>query len=216
MKHSSLYLAAASTVTFALISTAASAAELIQNGGFEDGTYTSTIDGNTNTGVPVDWTPNAAFDLEPGFNHVSDFNPHSGGFDLSISNDDNQPLAELSQSFSDVSGNTYSVSFWTFDGGANGDSNAFLTVSVGLASVTFNDTFAFPYTEGTFTFVGTGHDTLTIAARTNPSEWFVDDVSVTGAGAVPEATSWAMIALGFAGLAFASLRRGRVRAAPAL
>jgi hypothetical protein len=42
----------------------------------------------------------------------------------------------------------------------------------------------FPYTLQSFTFVGTGSDTLTIQGNTNPSEWFVDDVSVNAA-AVP-------------------------------
>jgi hypothetical protein len=44
-----------------------------------------------------------------------------------------------------------------------------------------------------FSFVGTGSDTLTIQGNTNPGEWSVDDVSVTGAAvgatllpAVPE------------------------------
>jgi hypothetical protein len=183
----------------------AQAANLILNGGFEDGVYTSTIGGNTNTQVPVNWDSTAAFDLEPSFNHVSNFMPLSGSFDLSIGNFDFEPLATLTQTFSDVSGDSYTVNFWAFDGGAFGDAAAFLTVSVGSQSVTFDDTTAL-YTLGTFTFLGTGSDTLTIAAQTNPSEWFVDDVSVVGT-AIPEASTWSMTALGFAGLAFAGFRR---------
>ena len=187
----------------------AHAASLLLNGGFEDGVYTSTIDGNTNTEVPNDWDSSAAFDLEPSFNHVTAGSPRSGSFALSIGNFDDQPLATLTQTFSDVAGDSYTVSFWAFDGGANGDANAFLTVAVGSASETFNDTVA-TYTEGTFTFVGTGSDTISIAAQTNPSEWIVDDVSVTGAaGTVPEASTWAMMLLGFAGLGFVGYRRTR-------
>ena len=188
----------------------ANAVELIANGGFENGVYTS--EGNTN--VPNDWTPNAAFDSQPDFNHIED-NVHrvrSGSFSLAISNDDQpqQPLSQLSQSFSDVVGATYSVSFYAFDGGANGDPMAFLNVAVGATGVTFNDTVS-SFTNGTFTFVGTGSDKLVISAQTNPNEWYVDDVSVTGAavGAVPEPSTWAMMILGFAGLGFMAYRRRR-------
>jgi PEP-CTERM motif len=192
----------------------AQAANLILNGGFEDGVYTSTIDGNTNTGVPNDWDSTAAFDLEAGFNRVIEADAHSGSFALQIGNFDYQPTATLTQTFSDVAGDTYTVSFWAFDGGANGDPAAFLTVSVGSASETFNDTVA-TYTEGTFTFVGTGSDTISIAAQTDPSEWVVDDVSVTGS-TVPEPATWAMMLIGFAGLGFVGYRRQPKLAAPAI
>ena len=116
----------------------------------------------------------------------------------------------LSQTFSDVLGTTYTVSFYGVDGGANGDANAFLRVAVGAAGVTFNDTVSL-FTNGTFTFVGTGSDTLIISAQTNPNEWFVDNLSVSGAevGAVPEPSTWAMMLLGFAGIGFMAYRRSR-------
>jgi hypothetical protein len=47
-----------------------------------------------------------------------------------------------------------------------------------LAVVILNDTVS-GYTEFFFSsFTGTGSDTLTIEAQTNPSEWYVDDVVV--------------------------------------
>lgn len=188
----------------------AHADQLIVNGGFEDGVYSSMLGGNTNAAVPVDWTPNAGFDLNQGFNHVTSANPHSGSNALSISNFDNQPLATLSQTFADVAGATYSVSFWGFDGGANGDANAYLSVSVNGAGVQFNDTVS-SYQQGTFTFVGTGSDTLVIAAQTNPSEWFVDDVSVTGSvSSVPESSNGVLLLAGMACIG-ATLRRQRAR-----
>ena len=167
----------------------------------EDGVYTS----GSNTQVPVDWVSNPAFDSEPGFNHVTMGSVHSGDFPLEIGNFDADPLATLTQTFNDFAGDTYTVSFWAFDNGANPDSNAFLTVSVGSQSKTFDDTVA-TYTEGTFTFVGTGSDTISIAAKTNPAEWFVDDMSVTGS-AVPDPSTWAMLLLGFAGLGYAGYRQ---------
>lgn len=208
MRRMSLYALVGATC-LALGAAGAQAANLILNGGFEDGVYTSSIGGNTNTQVPVDWDSTAAFDLEPAFNHVTTGNPHSGGFALSIGNFDDQPLATLTQTFADVAGDTYTVSFWAFDNGANGDANAFLTVAVGSQGKTFNDTVA-TYTEGVFTFAGTGSDTLSIAAQTNPAEWIVDDVSVSVTGTViPEASTWAMMLLGFAGLGFAGRRASR-------
>ena len=94
--------------------------------------------------------------------------------------------------FNDVAGSLYTVSFYGF-ASSGGDPNAFLTVSAGGQSVTFNDVADYAnYQLGTFTFKGSGSDTLTIAAATNPGDWFVDDVSVTGpavgsaTGGVPE------------------------------
>jgi hypothetical protein len=54
--------------------------------------------------------------------------------------------------------------------------------------------------------VGAGSDTISIAAQTDPSEWVVDDVSVTGS-TVPEPATWAMMLIGFAGLGFLGYRR---------
>jgi hypothetical protein len=201
-------LAVATGLTFGTVS--AQAASLILNGGFEDGVYTS----GPNTQVPNDWVSNAAFDSQPGFNHVTMGSVHTGNFALEIGNYDDEPLATLTQTFNDVAGETYTVSFWAFDNGANQDSSAFLTVSVGSQSKTFDDTVA-TYTEGTFTFVGTGSDTISIAAKTNPAEWFVDDVSVGATAAAPEASTWAMMLLGFAGLGFVGFRKSRRPAASA-
>jgi hypothetical protein len=37
----------------------------VLNRGFEAGTYSSMMGGNSNAGVPVDWTPSAGFDVAP-------------------------------------------------------------------------------------------------------------------------------------------------------
>jgi hypothetical protein len=194
----------------AMASSAPQAAELLSNGGFEGGVQTVTIDGFTNFAVPVDWTPNAAFVQFNGFNHVTGSIFHSGANSLQIGDDDGQALAALTQSFNDVAGDTYNVTFWAaYGGGVGGDPNAFLSVSVvGVAGATVMDTIGETFQEFSFSFVGTGHDTLEIAGQTNPSSWFTDDVSVTGAaGTVPEAPTWAMMLAGFAGLGFLGYRQ---------
>jgi hypothetical protein len=204
-----IHLLGALVVGGAMVSSAPQAAELLSNGGFEGGVQTVTIGGYTNFEVPVDWTPNAAFVEFSGFNHVTGSIFHSGANSLSIGDLDTEALATLSQSFNDVAGDTYDVTFWAaYGGGVGGDPNAFLKVSVGSASSTVLDTIGLTFEEFSFSFVGTGHDTLAIAAQTNPSEWFVDDASVSGAaGTVPEASTWAMMLAGFAGLGFLGYRQ---------
>jgi len=192
------------------------AGNLIQNCGFEGGVYTSTLGGDTDTQVPVNWVPNAGFDSEPSFNNVI-FDPggtfvHSGSYALSIGNYDYEPTATLSQTFADVSGATYTGSFWAFaDGG--GDPNAFLQLQVdGVTQVALTDTVN-SYTEYSFTFTGTGSDTLTIAAQTNPGEWYVDDVVVTGqlpgTTVTPEPSELAPLALGVVFLMVAAVRKAK-------
>jgi hypothetical protein len=189
---------------------------LLLNCGFEAGVTSNTMGGFTNSNVPVDWTPNTAFDEFNGFNGTttSATDVNSGLAALSIGDFDAQPLAQLSQTFSDVLGATYTLNFFAFDGGANGDANAFLSASInGVALVTLNDTVsAYPATPFSATFVGTGSDTLTFSAQTNPSEWFVDDASVVGpppGGVTPEPGSMLLLGSGLFTLA-GHIRRRRV------
>jgi hypothetical protein len=184
----------------------AAAEEFIANGGFEDGS-TPTGFGNT---VPNDWTPAASYASEGfGFNQVVG-SPHSGAHSLQIGNFDGNP-ATISQAFTDQAGALYTVNFYGF-AGSSSDPDAFLTVSAGAGSLTFTEPTS-TYTLGAFTFVGSGSDTLTISAQTAHSEWFVDDVSVTGpaaaTGGVPEPASWAMMIVGF-GMAGTLMRRRKL------
>jgi hypothetical protein len=187
---------------------------LVQNCGFEGGTYSSTIGGNTNNGAPASWAVNAAFDLEPGFNFVTSNPPnvHSGSSALSIGNFDSQPTPTISQTITDVSGATYTGSFWAY-AGDGGDSNAFLQLQVdGVNKVTLDDTVN-SYAEYGFTFTGTGSDTLSIGAVTNPGEWYVDDVVVTGqlpgTTVTPEPSELAPLALGVVFLLVVAIRKGK-------
>jgi hypothetical protein len=197
---------AAALLLAAFVSPQANAANIILNGGFEGGVYTSGINPN----VPNNWVSNAAFDSQPAFNKVQTAIVNTGTSALSISNFDNQPLAQLSQTFADVPGATYTVMF--FYDYRSTDPNAFLTVAAGGQSSSFTGVATGGFVSSSFTFTGsiTGSDTITISARTDPDEWYVDDVSVTGptvGPGVPEPSTWTMMLLGFAGLGFAFSRR---------
>jgi hypothetical protein len=189
-------------------SSGADAAELIVNGGFEDGTYTV----NGDDAIPVGWTPNDAVTTFPGFDfdHLAGAPfEHSGQFALQIGNFDGQPLPIFTQTFADTSGVTYTGTFYVNARFPNRDPNAFLKVSIdGATEVTVTDALD-TYTQETFSFTGTGSDTIAVAAQNTASEFYIDDISVTGSAvaAVPEPATWAMMLVGFGGLGAAMRRR---------
>lgn len=107
---------------------------------------------------------------------------------------------------------TYNVTFYAHAGYAyddkSADPNAFLTASIdsdsppGQTLTESGSTTSWaPYT---FSFTGTGSDTLTFAAQTNPSEWYVDDVIVLGQSSpspIPESASFLLMGTGLLGIA---------------
>jgi len=152
------------------------ASNLVQNCGFELGTY---LDSN-GVEVPNGWFSNDAFDSPLGFNNVRQI-PHNGAYSLAIGNLDGDALAALSQTITDVVGAPYSGSLFVNYGGCCSDQGAFFDLKINdqvvlsLDSSTANAFLAYA-----FNFTGTGSDVLTIEGATLPSEWFVDDVVVTG------------------------------------
>lgn len=207
-------------VATAFFSADAHAVNLIVNGGFEDGVYSSALGGNTNPNVPVGWTSSVGFDLHPTFNFVTtsptpNTTPFAGTYSLSIGNYDAETPASLSQTVTDVVGGVYTLSY-TAEYGGNDPSAilkvlSFTTLSQGV--VLSNDDRSFPWYTATYNYpiIGTGSDVITISAITNPSEWYVDNVSFSGpspvVASVPEPSTWAMLLIGFAGLGFAGYRR---------
>jgi hypothetical protein len=189
----------------AFVGCATANAATIVNGNFE-GAVTPTPGGGN---VPVGWTANTAYG-ETFFNQVVAGQGVNNSAGLSIGNDDNQfpQPATLSQTFADTAGTLYQIDFFWRANGA-GDPDAFLTLAVGGSSVTLLEgPTATSYAEDSFTFTGTGSDTLSISAQTNPSDWFVDDVSLSAVtSAVPELSTWAMMILGFFGVGFMAYRR---------
>ncbi|MEI9981037.1 MAG: PEP-CTERM sorting domain-containing protein [Edaphobacter sp.] len=184
---------------------------IVANCGFENGTNSSTIDGNTNNSVPVSWTPNAAYDSQTGFNNLRSSPVNSGFLALSIGNTDAEPVPSLSQTLTDVAGATYSGSLFVDYGGAGqGDTSSavfFDTLINGVAVQSLNSSAPGVCIQYFFSFIGTGSDVLTLEGNTSPSEWLVDDIVVTESsgppvvGTTPEPSSIALFGTGILGIA---------------
>jgi hypothetical protein len=176
-------------------------ANLITNPGFEADGPSAAVH------VPTGWSNDAAYDLHPSFNFVTN-NPvfvYEGNRALSISNYETDPTPHLYQTFADTNGVAYQVTF--FATSIFGSTGSFLEVSVGGSNITLNGTLP-AYAPYSFTFVGTGSDTLSIGAVNSQGYYYVDGVSVVDVAApVPEPSTWAMLLLGFAGLGFMAYRR---------
>ena len=192
----------------------ASAAELIANGGFEAGVRTDTQNGNTNPNAPVDWSVNAAFDSNASFNQVSGGDPHSGALALQFADYNANPVVSVSQSFADVAGANYLATFYVRSDSTSDPVANFNASIDGATLVSTGDSTVGDWTQETFGFQGSGSDTLAFSANTNPGEWHLDDVSVSGpaatVSAAPEPGAWALM-LGGVGMLGVMLRMAEGR-----
>jgi PEP-CTERM motif len=181
---------------------AANAGNVIYSDDFESGSLSPW----TVTGVIADVTeasygPCCGFTTSNPGNHVAAFGGGRGTGD-----------EVLSQSFADVAGKTYYVSYdWGFIGGS-ADS---LDVTAGGVTHSFccsgSTDFEAAFMHDTIAFVGTGLDTISFSVHDNPldsTDTIIDNVKL----AVPEPGTWALMIGGF-GLAGAALRRRGAEAA---
>jgi hypothetical protein len=188
------FIGAVFAAAMALAGPAAAATNYLTNGSFESGDFTG-------------WIQSAIV----GYTGVSDYAEDGsyGAFFGPVGLD-----SVISQTFSDVAGETLTIRGWiSADGNAPSDFGFYFD---GVPVVYLNPVTAMGYTQYSTTVTATGIDTLAVGARNDPGLIWIDNVSVspTISGAVsvssiPEPATWAMMMLGFAGLGFAGYRTQR-------
>jgi hypothetical protein len=187
-----LLAGAAMALVASAAAVSASAAELVANGGFETGDFSSwSLTGNT------------------GFAGVTNNPVHSGQyafFDGAVGS-----LGVLSQTVATVAGQSYDFSFWLRSDG--GTPNTF-TASLGGVSLIapLVNASAFGFTQFSGTIVAASNNaSLSFSFRNDPGYWGLDDVSLTnGVGGIPEPGTWGLMLTGFLG-AGAAIRANRRR-----
>lgn len=158
---------------------------IVQNCGFEDGTYTATYVFPTisDSGVPNSWDPNGPFieSYEFGLDYVATDPATTNDYLLFGSTTLVGSDAALSQNLTDVAGVTYDgyVDLSGLQGGA---------VGPGFSIQIDGGTFISLDDQESFSFVGTGQDDLTLVAALRSGPWDITGVVVTPAVPEPRAT----------------------------
>jgi hypothetical protein len=150
------------------------AAELVTNGGFETGTFSSwtVVDPSNFTNVGSD----------PTFAHSGTYHANLGA---------RGTIGSLSQLLSPTAGTTYTLSFFLANDGVT-SSNFFQALFNGVPLVTLNNAGPLGYTRFLGSFIGTGAPGLLEFRYQNDADFFrLDDVSVN----VPDLGSTASLAL---------------------
>lgn len=183
-------LAAGALAFGALSSTNANATNLVVNGGFETGDFTGwTID-------PVSYPMYIVTSPVYSGTYAAQIAGYSYGADT------------LTQTIATTGGDEYTLSFWIYQ--QNIGPTTFLDVTwdgTTIVSMSYpsSDSGDIPYVNFTAPVVGTGSDTLQFISANDPGWTYVDNVSLTSG--IPEASTWAMMILGFAGLGYAGYRK---------
>ena len=183
MRQKALLAVTALVAVLLVAAPTAFAANLVNNGSFETGDFTS-------------WTTGGNFE---------DTEVVSGPFYVYTAAQDGTFYAvlgpvgsdgTLSQSFSDVAGHPYTFSFWM---ASIGDNPSDFSASWDGTQV-FGETN--PTTNGAWTLfsfqeTGTGSDTISFAFRDDPAYIALDNVSVMPSQVVPEPSSLLLLGSGF-------------------
>src|SRR5271165_176730 len=184
-----LTIFAAGVLAFWALSTtnANAGPNLIVNGGFETGDFTG-------------WTAVAvSYPI-----YVTTSPVYAGTYSAQIAGYDYGPDT-LTQVVADTAGQTYDLSFYLYFAPAGPTQ---LTYVQWNGATVFSE--AAPTVGGFWEHfmtqvVGTGSDSLEFFDANNPGLDYLDNVSLTAG--IPEASTWAMMMLGFAGLGFAGYRK---------
>ena len=202
-----LFAGAAFAAIMALAGQASAGVNIVANPNFD----LNTPPGGT---APLDWTLNNAssgsdFFVGPGPTFGPFSAPNSANFGPTGSDDD-----ILSQVLSTTPGATYTISFELAHDSTN-SANDFSAWWGATSLLNLVNASGFGYTLETFTATATSSLTvLSFHGREVPAWYDLDNVSVTSTSTVPEASTWAMMVLGFAGLGFAGFgaRRAAIAA----
>lgn len=172
--------------------------EYVENGSFETLSSPS---------QPANWDIGAYFSL------------NTGGFAEDGNNSLSTPcsgpnfgcLAEITQTLSDIGGQTLTGSLWYLPGDF-GPPNDLSVLINGVSVLDVSDATSGPGTwlQETFSFTATGSDQLQVSVWNTPATSFIDNISVTGPDAsTPEpGTEFLLIAgLGFFGLSWIKRQR---------
>jgi len=176
---------------FAVTFATPSSANLVVNGGFETGNFSGWTGGFPDNFVATGDTALV----------------HSGKFGVAFGASGS--LSDLSQTLTTIPGQTYSVSFWL---DSNGQSPDEVKLSWGgVANFDQSNILANGWTQYSFLETALSTSTLLDFGLGQDSGYSgLDDISVNAVSAVPEPSTWAMLLLGFVGIAVLRFRDGRV------
>ena len=188
-------LASASIGFAALAGSAQASANLIVDGGFESSGLIG-IAGFADSGSQPVYVATS----------TGGYLPEEGGHFLALGG--SPTLNLLSQTFSDVAGQTLQISYYLASDGKG--PNEFQTIFDGaiLADIVDVPSTQGSYQQDIFTVTATGDDTLAFGSEDSPNYLALDNVSVTPVGVpgAPEPSTWLLLLAGV-GLIGATLRR---------
>lgn len=185
------------TLLASLATPAILSAQVVSNGGFENGNAGWTFAANDCGGVAGD--PNVGPSYTGTTTAADTYaHPHSGSSDLWMGAAGCTPA--VSQSLATVSGQEYSLGFWTKVNGALNNVPNQLTVvfnSTTLFSAQMSDT---TWQKMVFTVTASGDDRLLFAANNIYGGTELDDVSLTQVSVTSEPHTTILLATGLVGL----------------
>lgn len=158
--------------------------------------------GNFGTGDFTGWTTGGNFeDTEVVSGAFYDYSGGQGGSTYYAVLGPVGSDGTISQTFNDVAGAQYTISFWFASVGDDPSDFSVKWDNNTLLSFTNPDTGA-GWTEFTLQEMGTGTDTLTFSFRDDPAYMALDNISVTeSSSTVPEPSSILLMGSGVLGLA---------------